>query len=53
MIDNFKAYVVREGKNGVFSGQIETKKFDDLPPNEITIKHKIPKTIKILSNPSQ
>ena len=29
MIDNFKAYVVREGKNGVFSGQIETKKFDD------------------------
>ena len=40
MIDNFKAYVVREGKNGVFSGQIETKKFDDLPPNEITIKVK-------------
>ena len=40
MIDNFKAYVVREGKNGIFSGQIETKKFDDLPPNEITIKVK-------------
>ena len=40
MIDNFKAYVVREGKNGAFSGQIETKKFDDLPTNEITIKVK-------------
>ena len=30
MIDNFKAYVVRVGKKGAFSGQIETKKFDDL-----------------------
>ena len=40
MIDDFKAYVVREDEGGVFYGQIETKKFDSLPPYEITIKVK-------------
>jgi len=40
MNKNFKAYVVREDKNGFFTGQIETKKFDELASNEITINVK-------------
>ena len=40
MNDDFKAYVVREDQKGKFSANIETKKFDELPPHEITIKVK-------------
>lgn len=40
MNKNFKAYVIREDKNGFFTGQIETKKFDELASNEITINVK-------------
>ena len=35
MNDDFKAYVVREDQKGKFSANIETKKFDELPPHEI------------------
>ena len=38
MNNDFKAYVVREDKEGIFSAKIETKGLDELPPNEITIK---------------
>ena len=40
MIKEFKAFVVREKMNDVFSRKIETKKFEELPNNEVTIKVK-------------
>ena len=40
MIEDFKAFVVREKKNNVFSSGIETKKFEELPNHDVTIKVK-------------
>ena len=40
MIEDFKAFVVREKKNNVFSRGIETKKFEELPNHDVTIKVK-------------
>jgi len=40
MIEDFKAFVVREKKNDVFSRGIETKKFEELPNHAVTIKVK-------------
>ena len=40
MIKEFKAFVVREKMNDVFSRKIETKKFEELPNHEVTIKVK-------------
>ena len=40
MIVDFKAFVVREKKNNVFSSGIETKKFEELPNHDVTIKVK-------------
>ena len=40
MIEDFKAFVVREKENDVFSSGIETKKFEELPNHDVTIKVK-------------
>ena len=40
MIVDFKAFVVREKKNNVFSRGIEIKKFEELPNHDVTIKVK-------------
>ena len=40
MIEDFKAFVVREKKNNVFSRGIEIKKFEELPNHDVTIKVK-------------
>ena len=40
MIEEFKAFVVREKENDVFSSGIETKKFEELPNHDVTIKVK-------------
>jgi len=40
MIEDFKAFVVREKKNNVFSRGIETKKLEELPNHDVTIKVK-------------
>ena len=40
VIEDFKAFVVREKKNHVFSRGIETKKFEELPNHAVTIKVK-------------
>ena len=38
MSSRFKAFVVREDDNGVFSNSIENRSVDDLPAGELTIK---------------
>ena len=38
MSSSFKAFVVREDDNGVFSNSIENRSVDDLPAGELTIK---------------
>ena len=38
MSSSFKAFVVREDDNGVFSNTIEHRSIDDLPAGELTIK---------------
>ena len=38
MNTKFKAFVVREAKNGVFKSAVEERKVDDLPLGDILIR---------------
>lgn len=40
MSNSFKAYVVRENDQNLFSGKIERKNFDDLPKGDLTVNVK-------------